>query len=41
MAIKYVHVPDQAKVVAILENTRYDAVHKIAKIMEADQISVL
>lgn len=31
--IKYVHVPEQFKTIAILENTKYDAVHKIAKIM--------
>ena len=33
MAIKYVHVPEQEKCIAVLENTRYDAIHKIAKIM--------
>ena len=31
--IKYVHVPEQNKTIAILENTKYDAIHKIAKIM--------
>jgi hypothetical protein len=31
--IKFVHVPEQNKTIAILENTKYDAIHKIAKIM--------
>lgn len=31
--IKYIHVPEQKKCVAVLENTKYDAVHKIAKII--------
>lgn len=31
--IKYFEIPEQKKVVATLSNTRYDAVHKIAKIM--------
>lgn len=31
--IKYFEIPEQKKVVATLTNTRYDAVHKIAKIM--------
>lgn len=31
--IKYIHVPEQFKCVAVLDNTKYDAIHKIAKIM--------
>lgn len=31
--IKYVHVPEQNKTIAVLENTKYDAIHKIAKVM--------
>lgn len=30
--IKYFEIPEQKKVVATLTNTRYDAIHKIAKI---------
>ena len=31
--IKYVHVLEQNKTIAVLENTKYDAIHKIAKVM--------
>lgn len=31
--IKYVHVPEQNKTIAVLENTKYDAIHKIVKVM--------
>lgn len=30
--IKYFEIPEQRKIVATLSNTRYDAVHKIAKV---------
>lgn len=33
MAIKYIIIPEKKAVKALLENTRYDAVNKISKIM--------
>ena len=31
--IKYIHVPDQRKTIAVLQNTAYDAILKINKIL--------
>lgn len=38
MAVKYVSIPEQKKTIAILSNTKYSAVNKIAKLVNGTGI---